>query len=149
MKNKYLKLMLVLLITFPSLFGCRAVKPLIKLFRGIDPGIVKGTDEITDFAKGVGKGLKTLDPNQISKFKKTIKAAAYLNITEEAINNGNKISRQKVERHIADEIEREMKRMKRTLNRTLNGTQKQQIEEEVEKEVEKDLEENGITITAY
>lgn len=136
MKNQYLKLMAVLLITFPSLLGCRVAKQLIK----IGPEVVDGT---SGAAKQAARMSKTLDSNQISLLKKSIKEAASFNITQEAINNGNKISRQKVERHIADEIEREMKRMKRTLNRT----QKQQIEEEVEEEVEKDLEEKGITVT--
>ncbi|GGA37744.1 hypothetical protein [Okeania sp. KiyG1] len=138
MKNQYLKLTAVLLITFPSLLGCRVAKQLIK----IGPEVI---EPASDAVRQGGRALKTLDQSQVSQLKKSIRQAASFNITQEAINNGNKISKQKVEKHIADEIEREMKRMKRTLNRT----QKQQIEEEVEEEVEKDLEENGITVTGY
>ncbi|NET76723.1 hypothetical protein [Okeania sp. SIO1F9] len=136
MKNQYLKLMVVLLITFPSLLGCRAVKPLMRFLDGL--GGIPGA------GRQAARMSQTLDPSQVSRLKKSIRQAASFNITQEAINNGNKISKQKVEKHITEEIEREMKRMKRTLNRT----QKQQIEEEVEQEVEKDLEEKGITVTA-
>ncbi len=145
MKNQYLKLMLVLLITFPSLLGCRAARRL--------PEVVDGASDIWRKIRGVLEvpnpnqvraASEILNPNDVSRLKKSIKQLASKNLKKEAINNGNKISKQKVDK----EIERQMKKMKRTLNRTLDKTQEKQIEEEVEKEVEKDLEENGITVTA-
>lgn len=141
MKNQYLKLMVVLLITFPSLLGCRAAKQL--------PEVVDGVSDVAKHARRwlpwFSRNPTTLDPGQVSQFKKVVKQVASTNLKEEAINNGNKISKQKVDK----EIEQQIKKMKRTLNRTLDKTQEKQIEEEVEKEVEKDLEENGITVTAY
>ena len=146
MKNQYLKLMLVLLITFPSLLGCRAAAKQL-------PEVVDALSDIWRRIGGVPTpkpnqvigASKVLNPKDVSQFKKIVKQVASANLKEEAINNGNKISKQKVDK----EIEQQIKKMKRTLNRTLDKTQEKQIEEEVEKEVEKDLEENGITVTAY
>lgn len=134
MKNQYLKLMAVLLITFPSLLGCRAA---IKAFRS-GPEVVETT---IDVAKQGGRVLKTLDPSQVSRLKKSIRQAASFNITQEAINNGNKISKQKVEKHITEEMHRQMKKM--NLKRKLSTAEREEIEEEVEK----DLEKEGITVT--
>lgn len=145
MKNQYLKLMVVLLITFPSLLGCRTAKYL--------PEVVDALSDIRPRNPGVQipkptqvrEASKIINPKDISEIKKVIKQIASTNLKEEAINNGNKISKRKVDK----EVERLMKKMKRTLDRTLDRTQEKQIEEEVEEDVKKELEENGITVTAY
>ncbi len=145
MKNQYLKLMAILLITFPSLLGCRAAKHLPQVVDALSDIVkkVRGVPELLD-PKPVRGVSELLNPKDVSRLKKSIKQLASKNLKEEAIDNGNKISKQKVNK----EIERQMKTMKRTLNRTLDQTQEKQIKEDVEKEVEKELEENGITVTA-
>lgn len=146
MKNKYLKLMLVLLIIFPSLLGCSEAKQL----RKAGDGILDIWRKIRGVPPQVRGASKVLNPNDVSEIKKVVKelsSTASTNLLEEAISNGNKISKQKVDKEIEQqmkEIKRQMKKIQRNL-----GTQEEQIEEELEKEVEKDLEENGITITAY
>ncbi|NEQ72954.1 MAG: hypothetical protein F6K23_07645 [Okeania sp. SIO2C9] len=147
MKNKYLKLMLVLLIIFPSLLGCSEAKQLRKAGDGLLDIWRKIRGVPTQVIVPPSKVPNPKDVSEIKKVVKELSSTASTNLLEEAISNGNKISKQKVDKEIErqmKEIKRQMKKIKRNL-----GTQEEQIEEELEKEVEKDLEENGITITAY